>query len=77
MATRINLLLFDQVSWSSKHPLLRNSEKYSNDQNPSRLAYNEFGHGWSTVHLFALTVSRLKCLAEMANDSGFDYLRLL
>ena len=43
MATRINLLLFDQVARSSEYPLVRNSDKcYSNVQNPSRLAYNEF-----------------------------------
>ena len=42
MATRINLLLFDQVSRSREYPLLKNSEKYSNIQNPSRPAYNEF-----------------------------------
>ena len=55
MATRINLILFEEVSRCSKYPLLRNSDEYSNFQNPSRLAYNEayneFGHGWSTVHL--------------------------
>ena len=60
MITRINLLSLDQVSSSSEYPLLTNSEKYSNFQNPSRLACNEFWHGWSTVHLFSLTVSRLK-----------------
>ena len=37
MATRINLLSLDQVSRSSEYPLLRNSEKYSNFQTPSRL----------------------------------------
>ena len=50
MATRINLLPLDQVSRSSEYPLLRNCEKYSNFQTPSRLANNQFGHGWSTVH---------------------------
>ena len=50
MATRINLLPLDQVSRSSEYPLLRNCEKYSNFQTPSRLANNQFWHGWSTVH---------------------------
>ena len=50
MATRINLLPLDQVSRSSEYPLLRNSEKYWNFQTPSRLANNQFWHGWSTVH---------------------------
>ena len=50
MATRINLLPLDHVSRSSEYPLLRNSEKYSNFQTPSRLANNQFWHGWSTVH---------------------------
>ena len=50
MATRINLLPLDQVSRSSEYLLLRNCEKYSNFQTPSRLANNQFGHGWSTVH---------------------------
>ena len=36
MATRINLLLLDQVSRSSEHPLLINTEKYSNVQNRLR-----------------------------------------
>ena len=46
MATRINLLLFDLVSRSSKYPLLRNNDKYSNIENPLSLAYNEFGDGY-------------------------------
>ena len=49
MAARINLLFSDLVLRSNEHPLLRNSEKYLNFQNPSKLAYNEFGHGKSNT----------------------------
>ena len=41
MATRIKFLFLDQVSRSSKYPLLRNSDEYPNVQNPSSLAYND------------------------------------
>ena len=44
-------VLNSEVSSSSKYPLLRNSDKYSNSRNRSWLALcNELGHGKLTVN---------------------------
>ena len=53
---RISLNGLFSSSFACEYPLLRNSDEYSNIQNSSRIAYNEFGLGWSTVHLSLDTV---------------------
>ena len=60
MATWINLLLFDQISRSSQGPLLRKSEKNSKIQNPSRLAYNEFGYQQFGRHRSLISSHRIE-----------------
>ena len=70
MATRINLLPLDQVSRSSEYPLLRNCEKYSNFQTPSRLANNHLTRLVNgSLSLHTVSANLRKCTHSWAEQN--------